>query len=45
MKNKTFYKVLAAVTAVGCISTIALVIWTAVLYKDCSIISFIANGR
>ena len=43
MKNKVFYGILTAVCVVGVISVIALVAYTYALYKDCSIISYIAN--
>ena len=43
MKNKVFYGILTAVCVVGVISVIALVVYTYALYKDCSIISYIAN--
>ncbi len=43
MKNKIFYGLLAAVCVLGIISVIALVAYTYGLYKDCSIISYIAN--
>lgn len=45
MNEKTFRKLLAAVTAAGIITTAALVIYTAVLYSNASIISFIAGGK
>ena len=45
MKEKTFYKLLFAVLTAGVISVIALLIYTAVLRHDCSIITYIANGR
>ncbi|MCM1330159.1 MAG: hypothetical protein NC253_12045 [Ruminococcus sp.] len=45
MKEKTFRRLLAAITAAGILSTAALVAYTAVLYSNASIISFIANGR
>ena len=45
MNEKTFKGLLWAVTVVGIAVTIALVIYTAYLYSNCSIISFIANGR
>ncbi|MBD5130491.1 MAG: hypothetical protein HDT43_11330 [Ruminococcaceae bacterium] len=43
MKDKVFYSILTAVCIVGIISVIALVAYTYALYKDCSIISYIAN--
>lgn len=45
MSDKTFRRLLAAVTAAGVLATAALVIYTAVLYKNASIIEFIAGGR
>ncbi|MDE7294766.1 MAG: hypothetical protein K2N72_10125 [Oscillospiraceae bacterium] len=45
MSDKTFRRLLAAVTAAGTLITAALVIYTAVLYKNASIIEFIAGGR
>ena len=45
MKNKTFNKLLAAVLIIGCISVIALLVYTEMLRRDVSIISYIANGR
>lgn len=45
MSEKTFRRLLAAVTAAGILSTAALVIYTAMLYSNASIINFIANGR
>lgn len=43
MKDKTFYGIITTVCIVGVISVIALVVYTYMLYKDCSIISYIAN--
>ena len=43
MSKKTFNYIIAAVTALGIISVIALAVYTYLLYKDCSIISYIAN--
>ena len=43
MKDKVFYSILTSVCVVGIISVIALVAYTYALYKDCSIISYIAN--
>ena len=45
MSDKLFRKLLILITSLGCASTVILVIVTAVLYRNCSIISFIANGR
>ena len=43
MKDKVFYSILTAVCIIGIIIVIALVAYTYALYKDCSIISYIAN--
>ena len=43
MSEKTFMRVMSVVAALGMISIVAMVIWSWVLYKDCSIISYIAN--
>ncbi len=45
MSDKLFRKLLLMCTAAGCIATVILIVITAVMYRDCSIISFIANGR
>lgn len=45
MNEKTFHKLLIAVLTAGVISVIALLIYTAILRRDCSIITYIANGR
>lgn len=45
MNDKLFNKLLAAVLILGCISLIALVVYTELLRRDVSIISYIANGR
>ncbi len=45
MSDKLFRRIIAALTAIGCTSTILLVLYTILMYSDCSIISFIANGR
>lgn len=45
MSDKTFRRLLILTAAIGGASLIALVVYTAVLYSDVSIISFIANGR
>lgn len=45
MKDKTFDRLLAAVMILGIISVIALLIYTELLRRDVSIISYIANGR
>ena len=41
--DKTFNRLLYIITALGIISMIAIVAWSWFLYKDCSIISYIAN--
>lgn len=43
MYNKIFSRIVAVVCVIGIISVIALVVYTYALYKDCSIISYIAN--
>ncbi len=43
MDNKTFLKIIAAISILGILSIVALSIWTYLLYTDCSIISYIAN--
>ncbi|MCM1578581.1 MAG: hypothetical protein NC078_07290 [Ruminococcus sp.] len=45
MSDKTFRVFLAAVTAAGILITAALVIYTAALYKNASIVEYIAGGR
>ena len=45
MKDKTFSKLLAAVIILGSLSIIALLVYTELLRRDVSIISYIANGR
>lgn len=45
MNDKTFKRLLLVCTAAGCIATTILVVVTIVMYRNCSIISFIANGR
>lgn len=45
MSNKIFRRLLMIVTASGIISTAVLVVYTAVLYKNASVIEFIAGGR
>ena len=43
MKEKTFYRLLTAVIALGLVSIIAVVVYSYILYSDCSILSYIAN--
>lgn len=45
MSDKTFRRLLILTAAIGGASLVALVVYTAVLYSDVSVISFIANGR
>lgn len=45
MREQTFRRLLFAVTLLGVISTVALILYTVYLHQNCSIISFIANGR
>lgn len=45
MRDPTFRRLLLAVTLVGVVSTVALILYTVYLHQNCSIISFIANGR
>lgn len=44
MNDKLFDKIITAVTVLGILSVIVLTVWTIYLYKNCSIIAFIANG-
>lgn len=43
MSDKKYYAILMIVLALGVLSTIALTLYTAHLYNNCSIISYIAN--
>ena len=45
MCEKRFRQLLIAITVFGALITAALIVWTIYLYTNCSIISFIANGR
>ncbi len=45
MRDLTFRRLLFAVTLLGVVSTAALIAYTVYLHQNCSIISFIANGR
>ncbi len=45
MNRRLYEGILIAVTALGVLSIIALLIYTVVLYGNVSIISYIANGR
>lgn len=44
MKDKSFDRLLAAVLILGTASVIALLVYTELLRRDVSIISYIANG-
>ncbi|MDO5558221.1 MAG: hypothetical protein Q4F95_01340 [Oscillospiraceae bacterium] len=43
MKDKTFKRLLALITAIGILTTVSLTVYTVYLYKHASITSFIAN--
>ena len=45
MKDRTFGRLLAVILILGCISVIALLVYTVLLKQDVSVISYIANGR
>lgn len=45
MNRKLYEGILIAVTAIGVLSIIVLLIYTVTLYGNVSIISYIANGR
>ncbi len=45
MSDRLFKAIIAAVTILGMLSVVALVVYTYYLHEDCSIISYIANGR
>lgn len=45
MKDKTFDRLLTAVLIIGSLSVLALLVYTELLRRDVSIISYIANGR
>ena len=45
MDQQTFSKRLIAAVAIGCAVTLAHLIYLIHLYSNCSILSFIANGR
>lgn len=45
MKDKTFRRLLTVVLILGCISVIALLVYTEMLRREVSVISYIANGR
>lgn len=45
MKDKTFDRLLTAILIIGSLSVLALLVYTELLRRDVSIISYIANGR
>lgn len=45
MSDKKFNIILYSVLFIGIISVLFLIIYTFILYKDCSIISYIGNGK
>ena len=45
MKDKTFRRLLTAIMIIDSVSSIILVFVTIHMYQNCSIISYIANGR
>lgn len=45
MKDNTYRRLLAAVMILGAVSSVILVLVTIHLYRSCSIITYIANGR
>ncbi|MBQ7835342.1 MAG: hypothetical protein IJ385_06120 [Ruminiclostridium sp.] len=45
MSEKLFKGIVIALLVLGMISIIAITVYTFILQKDCSIISYIANGR
>lgn len=45
MKDELFTKIVAVVVAIGLISSVALAAYTVHLYKQCSILNYIANER
>lgn len=45
MDDKTFLRLLVVIAAAGIISMIILLVCTAVMFSDVSVITFIANGR
>ena len=45
MSDKLFTILLIAIVCAGVVSLTALIVYTAVLQKDASIISYIASGR
>lgn len=45
MSDKIFHRILTVVVVIGILSVAALICYTVYLYDNCSIISYIANGR
>lgn len=45
MKDKLFDRLLAVILILGCVSVVALLVYTVILQRDASMISYIANGR
>lgn len=45
MKDKLFDRLLAVILILGCVSVIVLLVYTVILQRDASMISYIANGR
>lgn len=45
MKDKLFDRLLAVILILGCVSVAALLVYTVILQRDASMISYIANGR
>lgn len=45
MKDKYFNIILYTLLTIGIISVLFLIVYTFILYKDCSIISYIGNGK
>ncbi len=45
MSDKLFKGIIIAILFIGSLSVIMLVAYTYSLYNDCSIISYISNGR
>lgn len=43
MSEKLYNRLLLTMCIIGVLSVIALTVYTYILYKDCSIISYIAN--
>ncbi|MBR6107538.1 MAG: hypothetical protein IKQ39_05980 [Oscillospiraceae bacterium] len=43
MNETVFRRILTAVTVLGILSIIALTVYTWLLYRDCSVLTYIAN--